>query len=69
MGLLHGRRYTFKWSTLLVWLCVVEGATRAVSDTGASARLAMLEIALAIVFFASAAAWLRMTRERRETSR
>jgi uncharacterized membrane protein len=66
MGLLHGRRYTFKWSTLLVWLCVVEGATRAVSDTGASARLAMLEIALAIVFFASAAAWLRMTRASRD---
>lgn len=64
MGLLRGRRYTFQWSCLLVWICVVEGAVRLVSDPGPSARLAVLELALLAVFFASAVAWLRLTRPR-----
>ena len=62
MGLLHGRRYTFKWSSLLVWAYAVEGSLRAVSDPGPSARLAILELALALAFFASAIAYLRATR-------
>jgi uncharacterized membrane protein len=62
MGLLHGRRYTFKWSTLLVLAYAVEGSLRAFSDPGPSARLAVLEFALAIAFFASAIAYLRATR-------
>jgi len=62
MGLLNGRRYTFKWSTLLVWAYMVEGALRAFSDPGPSARLAIVELALGIVFFAAAVAYLRATR-------
>ena len=62
MGLLHGRRYTFKWSSLLVWAYAVEGSLRAVSDPGPSARLAVFELALALAFFASAIAYLRATR-------
>ena len=62
MGLLHGRRYTFKWSSLLVWAYMVEGAVRAASDPGPSARLAVLEIALGAAFFAAAVAYLRSTR-------
>jgi uncharacterized membrane protein len=62
MGLLHGRRYTFKWSSLLVWAYVVEGAVRVASDPGPSARLAILEIALAGAFFTAAVAYLRATR-------
>ena len=62
MGLLHGRRYTFQWSSLLVWAYMVEGAMRAVSDPGPSARLALLEVALGAVYFAAALAWLRATR-------
>ena len=61
-GVLHGRRYTFQWSTLLVWLYVAEGAARAVSDTGLSARLAVVELALALAYFGFAVAWLRATR-------
>ena len=61
-GLLHGKRYTFKWSTLLIWLYAAEGATRAMSDTGVSAKLALIELALALVFFAAAVAYLRATR-------
>ena len=62
MGLLRGRRYTFKWSSLLVWACMVEGALRAASDPGPSARLAILELALGTAFFLSAVAYHRATR-------
>lgn len=64
MGLLRGRRYTFKWSSLLVWAYMVEGAMRAMSDPGPSARLAVLEVALGAAFFAATVAWLRSTRPR-----
>lgn len=64
MGLLHGRRYTFQWSSLLVWAYAVEGSVRALSDPGPSARLAVLELALALAFFASAITYLRATRSR-----
>jgi uncharacterized membrane protein len=60
-GVLHGRRYTFQWSTLLVWLYVAEGAVRAFSDAGLSARLAGAELALALAYFGFAVAWLRAT--------
>ena len=59
MGVLHGRRYTFQWSTLLIWVYVGEGATRAFSDRGASQLLAGIELALALAYFAFAVAWLR----------
>src|SRR5438067_11178179 len=43
-GILHGRRYTFQWSTLLIWAYAAEGAARAWSDRGGSALLAGLEL-------------------------
>lgn len=61
-GVLRGRRYTFQWSTLLVWFYFAEGAVRAWTDTGLSAQLALAEIALALGYFASAVSWLRATR-------
>jgi uncharacterized membrane protein len=61
-GVLHGRRYTFQWSTLLIWLYAAEGAARAYTDSGISARLAILEVALAIAYFAAAVAYLKATR-------
>jgi uncharacterized membrane protein len=61
-GVLRARRYTFQWSTLLVWLYVAEGAVRAWSDTGPSARLGAVELALALAYFGAAVAWLRSTR-------
>jgi uncharacterized membrane protein len=62
MGLLRGRRYTFRWSSLLVWAYMAEGAVRAASDPGPSARLAVLEVALGAAFFLAAVAYLRATR-------
>lgn len=61
-GVLRARRYTLQWSTLLIWLYAAEGAARAYTDTGASARLAALEFALAIAYFAAAVAYLKATR-------
>ena len=58
-GVLHGKRYTFQWTTLLVWLYFAEGVVRAWSDTGLSARLGAIEIALALAYFAAAVVFLR----------
>ena len=64
-GVLRGNRYTFQWSTLLIWLYAAEGATRAMTDGGLSARLAVLELALALGYFAAAVVFLRMSRRGR----
>jgi uncharacterized membrane protein len=55
-GLLRYRLYTCRWLSLLVWLYVAEGLVRAMTDTGLSARLAVLEVLLALLLFA-ACAW------------
>jgi uncharacterized membrane protein len=60
-GILRGKVYTYRWSTLLVWLYFIEGAVRAWTDGGISGRLAMLEWVLALVFFASAAFFTRLS--------
>ena len=61
-GVLHARRYTFQWSTLFIWLYAAEGSARAVSDVGMSAQLAIVELALALGYFAAAVAFLRAPR-------
>ena len=61
-GILHGRRYTYQWSALLIWAYVAEGATRAITDSGMGAMLAAIEIALALAFFAAVVAYLRSSR-------
>ena len=58
-GVLHGKRYTFQWTTLLVWIYFAEGVVRAWTDAGLSARLAVAEIALSLAYFACAVAYLR----------
>lgn len=63
-GVLHARRYTFQWSTLLIWPYFAEGTVRACSDRGASAALAVVELALALGYFAAAVAFLRASRAR-----
>ena len=61
-GVLHAKRYTFQWSTLLVWPYVAEGIVRAYSDRGLSAMLAALEVALALAYFTAAVFFLRSGR-------
>jgi uncharacterized membrane protein len=61
-GVLHGKRYTYQWSTLLIWLYAAEGATRAMTDSGLSSSLAIAELVLALAYFAAAVAYVRSTR-------
>ena len=61
-GVLRGRRYTFQWSTLLIWLYVAEGAMRAYTDMGLAARLALAEALLGVGYFFAAVAYLKATR-------
>src|SRR5512137_2323569 len=51
-GILHGKRYTHQWTSMLALAYVAEGLTRAVSDQGASQALAMAETFLATLLFA-----------------
>jgi uncharacterized membrane protein len=51
-GILHGKRYTHQWTSMLALAYVAEGLTRAVSDQGANRTLAMAETVLAVLLFA-----------------
>jgi uncharacterized membrane protein len=62
-GVVRGKLYTYRWITLLVILYFVEGAVRAYSDRGLSAQLALIEIALTMIIFASAVAYVRMAQK------
>ncbi|MBB1075963.1 DUF2069 domain-containing protein [Rhodoferax sp. 4810] len=59
IGLLKNRMYTHRWVTLLVWLYFTEGVVRAYSDKPPSNYLAMIEIALCLLLFASSAMHIR----------
>jgi uncharacterized membrane protein len=61
-GVLHAKRYTFQWSTLLIWLYAAEGATRMYTDLGMSAALAAAELALSLAYFGAAVSFLRAAR-------
>jgi uncharacterized membrane protein len=58
-GVLKRDNYTLQWSVLLIWLYFTEGAVRATSEHGLSQGLACVEVALALLYFACAAAYLR----------
>ena len=61
-GILRGKVYTHRWMTLFIIAYFVEGVVRAYTDKGLSAQLASVEIALAVVLFASAIAYVRRTK-------
>lgn len=54
MGILKGRRYTYQWASMLILAYFTEGVVRGWSDTGLSAGLALVELALSVVFFFAA---------------
>lgn len=62
-GLLHGRRYTHQWVSLLALAYFTEGVVRAASDQGLSARLAAAETVLALALFGSALGYARASRK------
>lgn len=61
-GILHGRIYTYRWSTLLIWFYFTEGVMRAYSEQGITVALAALEIGLSLTFFLCAALFVRQKR-------
>ena len=62
-GVLKGRLYTYRWTMMLVLAYFIEGAVRAWSERGTTATLAVIEIVLAIAFYAAAITYVRRTRE------
>ena len=66
-GLLRNRLYTYRWVSLMVWIYFSEGAVRAYSDRGLSARLALVEVALCLVLFAACVLHVRMRLGRAKT--
>lgn len=50
-GILHLRRYTFQWASMLILVYLAEGAVRASTESGTSRWLAVLEILFAVIFF------------------
>ena len=62
LGIVRGKIYTHRWMTLLVIGYFVEGVVRAYTDTGLSARLACVEIALTMTLFASAILYVRRSK-------
>jgi uncharacterized membrane protein len=65
-GILHGRRYTFQWSSMLILGYFTEGVVRAWSDQGLSEMLAMSEVILSLVFFFSAMLYARLSAPSRQ---
>ena len=61
-GILRGKRYTYKWLSLLVQLYLLEGLTRATSDHGLSQLLAIGETLLAATLFILVVLYIRATR-------
>lgn len=61
-GTLHGRRYTYQWSSMLALAYVAEGVVRASSDRGPSVPLAVIETALATAWFGACVFFARATR-------
>jgi len=62
-GILKGRRYTYQWASMLILLYFTEGVVRAWSDYGVSAKLALIEIILSLVFFVCAIFYARLIRK------
>ncbi len=61
-GILKGRRYTYQWASMFILLYFTEGVVRAWSEHGISAHLAMIEIALSLIFFFCAIFYAKLTR-------
>ena len=61
-GILHGRRYTYQWSSMLILAYFSEGAVRAWSDTAPSCWYAAAEVCLTLIFFAATIGFAWITR-------
>jgi uncharacterized membrane protein len=62
-GILKGRRYTYQWASMFILLYFTEGVVRAWSDVGISAKLALIETVLSLIFFICAIFYAKHTRQ------
>ena len=62
-GILKGKRYTYQWSSMFILLYFTEGVVRAWSDTGLSAKLAIAEVVLSVIFFICTIYYAKLTRQ------
>jgi uncharacterized membrane protein len=67
-GLLRFRLYTYRWTSLLVWLYMLEGLTRVASDPAPARWLALAEIILSLLLFAACVAQIRLRLARKQPS-
>lgn len=58
-GILHGRRYTYQWTAMLVLAYFTEGVVRAWAESGAVRVFASLEIALTLILFSATLVFAR----------
>lgn len=63
-GILRGKRYTYQWASMFILIYFTEGVVRAWSDGGLSAKLAIIEIILTVIFFTCAIFYAKLTRSR-----
>ena len=61
-GILREKVYTYQWASMLILAYFAEGAVRAWSDRGLSARLAGAEVALTLIFFLACILYVRASR-------
>lgn len=61
-GILGGKRYTYKWAGMFILIYFTEGVVRAWSDVGLSAKLALIEVLLTLIFFVCTIFYARLTR-------
>jgi uncharacterized membrane protein len=61
-GILKGKRYTYQWVSMFILLYFTEGVVRAWADTGLSVKLALVEVALTLLFFTCAIFYAKLTR-------
>ncbi len=61
-GILRGKRYTYQWSSMMIWIYFSEGVVRGFADVGLSAILAQVEILLSLIFFLSAIFYAKYSR-------
>ena len=58
-GIFRGRIYTYQWAAMLILAYFAEGSVRAYSEHGLSARLALVEVMLALIFFVGSIWYVR----------
>lgn len=61
-GLLHGKRYTFQWSSMFILLYFLEGCMRLWADPMPIKVYALIEIVLSSLFFVACLLYTKCTR-------